>query len=278
MDLTSYSTIIIIIVLLPLILVFIIGLIVWYCFRKSESFMLLTIMKGIISRKNIDKTPTYLICNRKLSPSSLYRFMLYLNSLFIIALCVQLCFLFAIVDVTYECINDPDMDCFKKKHDVKLSDTYAYDASPVNCSTISKDDFVICYRLTAFDPGRAFVGAAAGYLSFKMVNFALLVVAYIMLWMAQKLETKKLFYFKFGFLFFILIVILIPLTLRIFVDEVESAFRKVSYTVLFQFFLLLVVIIHFVVGLPWKVFAESDEYYGDVSLPSNVAAHDNEMT
>ena len=94
-----------------------------------------------------------------------------LNSLFIVAICIQCFFLIAIVDVSYECIHDPDLDCFKKKDDVKLSDTVAYDESPVNCSMISKDDFVICYRMTAFDPGRAFIGAAAGYLLFKMLNF-----------------------------------------------------------------------------------------------------------
>ena len=112
----------------------------------------------------------------------------FFKSLLIISLCVQCFFLLAITDVTYQCIHDPDVDCFKKKDDVKLSDTNVYDESPVNCSLISRDDFVICYRISAFDAERAFIGAAAGYLLFKFLNFSFLVVSYIMIWMAQKFE------------------------------------------------------------------------------------------
>ena len=274
MNLKNYSGIIFAVTFVPAFIVFTTGVILWYFYRKSERLMLI-IMKGVISRKNIDKKPTYLICNRKLPSSSRRHFML--NSLCVIAICVQCFFLIAIVDVTYNCNNDPDLDCFKKKDDVKLSDTFAYDESPVNCSTISKDDFLICYRISAFDPERAFIAAAAGYLLFKMLNFGLLVVAHTMLWIAQKFKKRTLLLFKLGFCSFFTVVIYVPLILRIYVDDVESAFRKMSYTLLVQFGILLFVILHFVARLPWEKFCESVEYYGDASLPDNVDAYDNEM-
>ena len=274
MDLKNYAGIIFAITFVPAFIVLTIGGISWYFYRKSECLMLI-IMKGIISRKNIDKKPTYLICNRVLPSSSRRHFML--NSLFVIALCVQCFFLIAIVDVTYNCNNDPDLDCFKKKDDVKLSDTFAYDESPVNCSTISKDDFVICYRISAFDPERAFIAAAAGYLLFKMLSFGLFIVAHTMLRVAQKVKKRTLLLFKLGFCLLFIVVISIPLILRIYVDDVESALRKMSYTLLIQFGILLVVILHFVARLPWEKFCESVEYYGDASLPDNVDAYDNEM-
>ena len=275
MDLKSYTGIIFTITFVPAIVVFITGTIIWYYYRKSE-FLMLILMKGIISRKNIDKRPTYLVCNRKLPSSSRHHFML--NSLFIVAICVQCFFVLAIVDVSYECIHDPDLDCFKKKDDVKISDTFAYDESAVNCSTISKEDFVICYRMTAFDPKRAFIGAAAAYLLFKMLSFGLLIVAYTMLWVAQKWETKTLLYFKLGFSLFVIVIVFVPLTLRIYVDEVESAFRKMSYTVLVQFIFVVLVVLYFVARLPWEEFGESEEYYGDASVADNVPVYDNEMT
>ena len=274
MNLKYYSGVIFAITFVPAFIVFTIGMISWCLYRKSECLMLI-IMKGIISRKNIDKKPTYLICNRELPSSSRRHFML--NSIFVISICVQCFFLIAIVDVTYNCNNDPDLDCFKKKDDVKLSDTFAYDESPVNCSMISKDDFVICYRISAFDPERAFIAAAAGYLLFKMLNFGLFIVAHIMLWIAQKSKKRTLLLFKFGLCLIFTVVICIPLILRIYVDDVESAFRKMSYTLLVQFATLLIVIFHFVARLPWEKFCESVEYYADASLPDNVDAYDNEM-
>ena len=175
MDLGSYTRIILAITLVPAIVVFIICAIICYFYRKSENLMLI-IMQGIISRKNINKRSTYLVCNREIESSTRRHFML--NSIFIISICVQCFFLIAIFDVSYDCRTEPDLDCFKKKDDVKFSDTFAYNESPVNCSNISKDEFVICYRITAFDPDRAFIGAAAAYLLFKMINFGLLLVAY----------------------------------------------------------------------------------------------------
>ncbi len=258
MDLKSYIGIIFTITFVPAIVVLITGTIIWYYYRKSE-FLMLILMKGIISRKNTDEGPTYLVCNRKLPSSSRHHFML--NSIFIVAMCVQCFFILAIVDVSYECIHDPDLDCFKKRDYIKISDTFADDGSAVNCSTISKEDFVICYRMTVFDPKRAFIGASAAYLLFRMTNFGLVIVAYTMLWVAQKWETKTLKYFKLGFSLFVIVIVFVPLILKIYVDDVESAFRKMSYTVLVQFIFVVVVVVYFVARLPWEEFDESEEYY-----------------
>ena len=145
MDYKSYTTIIFLITVVPAILVIIICLNVWRRYPKSEELMHI-IMKGIISRKNIDNKPTYLVCNRKLPSSNRRQFMV--NSIFIITICVMCFSSIAIIEVTYECLHDPDLDCFKKKDDVKLSDFLVdYDESPINCSMISRNDFVICYGM-----------------------------------------------------------------------------------------------------------------------------------
>ncbi|CAB3999282.1 Hypothetical predicted protein [Paramuricea clavata] len=274
MDLNSYGNIKLTVTLVPAIVVTIACIIVWRRYPKSEELMLI-IMKGIISRKNIDNRPTYLVCNRKL-PSSKRRHFMY-NSIFIITICVMCFSTVAIIEVTYECLHDPDLDCFKKKDDVKLSEfLIEYDESPINCSTISRGDFVICYRLTAFDPERAFIGTAAGYLLFKMLNFGLLIVAHVMLLVTQKLPETLVNRFKIGFALSILAVLFIPLLLRIFLDEVESAFRKMSYTVVLQFLCLAADLVHLVL-LPWEKFSKSKEYYGDASLPDNADALENEL-
>lgn len=263
MNLKSYSGIIFATTFIPIVIVLIIGFAIWYYHRESQCLMLI-IMKGIVARKNIDRRPNYLVCNRKL-PSASSRRHFFCTSVLIIALCVHCFFLVAIVEVTYQCIHDPDVDCFKKKDDVKLSDTFAHDDSPVNCSSISKDDFVTCYRITAFDPDRAFISAGAAYLLFKMLNFGLLLLSHTMIWVAQKLENIAFLLFKLVCCLIISIIMIIPLILRIYVDKVESAVRKVSYTVLIQVVTIVLVVQYSVGCLPWEKLGVSEKYYEDAS-------------
>ena len=266
MDLKYYSSVIFAVTFVPSSVVFIAGFIIWRCYPQSQK-LLLIVMKNIVAENNIEGKPTYLVCKRKLPRSSNNRFML--SSLFIISVCVQCFFQLAIVELIYKCINQSDLDCFKKKDDVKLSDTFAYDESPVSCSSISTDDFVTCYRITVFDPERAFIAASATYLLFKMLNFFLFIVAITMLSVAKKWKIKGVWCFKYGLSITILMVIFIPFSLRIYLDEVESAFRRVSYTVLAQLILLVLVVIYFLAGLPWEEFSENEKYYEDASLPRN---------
>ena len=273
MDLKSYAGIVLAACIVPAIMVIIVVIIISKYYENFLENLMPIIMKGTISKRNIDKKPTYLVCNRYLPPHSRKYFIFY--SFAIIFMCVQLFFLLAIVDVSYDCVHRPDIDCFKKKDDVKLTDTFAYNESPVNCSSISRDDFVICYRVTFLDPQRAFIAAAAAYLLFKMLNFAFLVVSKVMLWITMKLEGMKLMLFRLGFSLFLTILVLVPLTLKVFLDEVESAFRKLSYTAVIQFLIVFLSIIFYLLRIPWEKFGKSDEYLIDASLPINEG--DSEM-
>jgi hypothetical protein len=220
-------------------------------------------MKNIVSRKNINKKTTYLLCNRELLSSSLP---LIIILFLIIGISVQTFFLFAIIDITYACIHEPDLDCFKTNNDGNVSDSFDYNV-PVNCSTISKSDFVFCYRLTALDPERAFVGAAAGYLLFKMFNFGLFILAHIMLWAAGKWKKKTFIFIKVVFTFILFLVIFIPLLLiAVYLPEAYLTIRKkISKQAITQSMLLFSVFFGFVNLLPWEQLRESKEYYEDVS-------------
>ena len=96
-----------------------------------------------------------------------------------------------------------------------------------------------------------------------------------MLFATQKLPETLVNRFKIGFALSILVVLFIPVLLRTFPDEVESAFRKMSYTVLIQVTCLFSDIAH-LIYLPWEKFSKSKEYYGDASLPDNVDELENE--
>lgn len=224
-------------------------------------------MKGIISKKNIDRRTTFLICNREVLPANEKFFML--SSLLMISICVQVFFLIAIVDMTYECVQIPDIDCFKKRDGVRISDTFAYNESPVNCSTLSKDVLVTCYRITVLDPERAFTAAAATYLLLKILNFVFLVVSHVMLWIVKKWKGRTLTLIQVIFSVFMAIVIWVPPILQIFLDEVDSAFRKLSYTVVTQLAVVVLFIAGYVFGIPWEEFRDRVEYFVDASEPIN---------
>ena len=260
--------------LVPPAMVLSILLIIWFCIPQSTD-LILVIMRNIISKKNIYRRPTYFMCRRPLS--LLNRNQCMLTSIFIISICVQCFFVLAIVDVTHQCINDPDMDCFKRRDDVEINrvDKYGeyvdhepYIISPVNCSLISRDDFVLCYRITMLDPGRAFTGAVAAYVLFKFLNFGLLIVAHIMLWVAQKVKKTTLSRFRSYLSYGYTMALALPFFLRVMQDEVQSAFPlKLSLTELVQVVFVVIVFMHFVSRLLWEEFKDSEAYLGDASLP-----------
>ncbi|CAB4004777.1 Hypothetical predicted protein [Paramuricea clavata] len=274
MDLVFYTAIIAALCFVPPIATFIIGGMVWCCCRKGEGLTLI-MMKSVISKKNIDKKAVYLVCDRKLPSSSRKYFMIY--SLIILTICVQCFFLLAFFEVSFECKHDPDLDCFKEIDEVAFADVKlsSFDQSPVNCSTLSKDDHVFCYRTTAFDPEKAFFSAAAAYLLFEMLNIGLVVIAHIMLFLAEKLKSMLMIKIVLTLIFVGFFVGIF--VLRTQVDDFESATRKLPYTVLVQGMLVLLFIFFYVVMLPWGKIG-SEEYYGDASLPTIAGAHDNEMT
>ena len=270
MKLGMYTLIIAGLCFIPPLLTFIFAIIFWYCYRKSEGFTLI-MMKSIVSQANIEKKPTYLVFGRKLPSRSRKYFMIY--SFMILTICVQCFFLIVWFEVSYECHNDPDLDCFKEidAEDIALSTAFK---SPVNCSAIPEDEFVFCYRMTVFDPEKAFFAAAAAYLLFELLNIVLVLVSHLMLFLANKFKRMVLVKIVITILFLgILIVIFV---LRTQIHEFESATRKLSYTALVQGILVALLVFLYVVMLPWRKLGKSDEYYQIAALPE-VIAHDNKM-
>ena len=85
MDFKSYTGTYFAITFVPAVLVFIFGCVIWkrWKWEKSELLMLF-VMKGVITRKKIDKKPTFLVSTKILPPSGKNHFMV--TSLFIIAI------------------------------------------------------------------------------------------------------------------------------------------------------------------------------------------------
>ena len=237
---------------------------------------MLILMKSVIVKKNINKRAAYLVCDRKLPSSSRKYFVTY--SLLILTICMQCFFMLSFFELSFECIDDPDLDCFKEKTeedfniaDIKLS---TFDGSPVNCSSISPKENVFCYRITAFDPEKAFFSAAASYLLFELINIALIFIAHVMIFLAGK--CKSMYKIKSILVFLFCAVFAGIFVLRTRVDEFHSATRKLPYTVIVQGLFVLFFVFLYVVLIPWGRF-EKEEYYGDASLPGNHGSHTNEI-
>ena len=267
MGLNWYTKIIWIAASVPYLALMIFGYIILRCWQRSHSLTLIT-MKGFVAERNVDRTPEYLVCNRIIPPRS--RAFFARHSLIMIALCVQLFFRVAIVDETNECIHEPGLECFKTNADGdKASEINITDQeSPVNCSSISANDFVTCYRFTLFDPERIFIAASAAYLLFKLLNFSLLIVSYIMVWRIHKLNKRKVVIFKFTLASSILILLFIPLIVHASkFGEVGTEFQQMYLQVAY----VGISVFYYVFWIPWETFENTDhEYYVDVSLPQNV--------
>ena len=270
MKLGMYTLIIAGLCFIPPLLTFVFAIVFWYCYRKSEGFTLI-MMKSIVSQVKIEKAPTYLVFGRKLPSRSRKYFLIY--SFMILTICVQCFFLIVWFEVSYECLNDPDLDCFREIDNIKVSGDLFHEL-PVNCSAIPEDDFVFCYRMTVFDPEKAFFAAAAAYLLFELLNIVLVLVSHLMLFLATKCKLMLLVKIVISILFLTILVFIF--VMRTQMPELESATRKLSYTALVQGILVLLLVFLYVVMLPWGTLGKSDEYYPVVGLPE-VDAHDNKM-
>lgn len=127
---------------MPSIIVLIIGSIIWYFGKESKSLMLIR-MKNIIIViieywQETDLPRLQLSGRRK-------HFML--TSLVIVSMCMWPGILTRLITVS---IHSPDVDCFKKKNELKFLDTFAYDETPVNCPFIQSDVFVKSYPINFF--------------------------------------------------------------------------------------------------------------------------------
>ena len=256
MNWLSLYGIIVAITFVPDSVLFIIFMIIWFCFEKGDDWILMT-MRNIITKKNIDQELKYLVCNR-IFPDKARNYFVY-GSIAVIVTCVHCTSIITMIEETYICRHDPDLYCFK----------IDWNPLPINnCSAISKDESVICYRITAFDPEKILIGVSAGYLLFKILTVCLLIVAHIMLWLAQKWEMKTLRRFKCALGFTLCAGLNVIVYVSIFVHKVESTLQKISITVLLQTELVILNLVYFVAVLPWEIFKDTDEYYGDASIPS----------
>ena len=280
MNLGYYVALIACVCFAPPVLTFIIGAFFWWCCHKGESLMRI-LMKSIIVRRNIDRKPVYLVCDRKLPSSSKKFFVIY--SLLILTICMQCFFMLAFFEISFECKIDPDLDCFKDNakpifNDIVNIESATFDQSPVNCSSISPKENVICYRITAFDPEKAFFSAAASYLLFELTNVTLIFIAHVMLFLSEK--CRSMCKVKFIIVFVFAAVFAGIFVVRSRVDEFHSATRKLSYTLLVQGLLVLLFVFFYIVLIPWGRF-EKEKYYDDASSPdksrSHRSSHINEM-
>ena len=98
-----------------------------------------------------------------------------------------------------------------------------------------------------------------------------------MIWMAQKVKWGTFLCFKIVVVLIIFIVLFVPLILRVYVDEVESAVRKLSFTVFVQASIIGMVVIYFVSHLPWEEFRDTEKYYEEATSANNADERENEM-
>ena len=258
MNLESYHRIFFVISFAP----FIPALFVCFCVvraSKEEKFIL-TFLKGIVTKKNNQKKPALFICGRKLSISIQKYFTLL--SAFIFAACIQTVLNFCVIEISYECRDDPKLDCYKFEKNRKLGEI----VSIVNCTAISSADLVQCYRFVWFDSEKIFVAFSAAYLSFKILKIALLIVTNFMLWMASY-GTRVIYICKFVLLLIVGGSLYLFIILSLTVKEFENTARNVSYPRFIQISLLITIICSYIVYIPWEKFDGLKEYLEEVSLP-----------
>ena len=260
MSLESYNRTLLVISCVPMIL----ALFVCFCIvkaSKEEQFVRI-FLKGIVTKKNNQKIPGLFLCGRELSFDKLKYFTLL--SALIVAACIQTILSFCVIEVSYECRDDPKLDCYKLDKNRKFGES----APRVNCTTISSADRIECYRFVLFDSEKIFVAFSAAYLSFKILKIAFLIVTNFMLWMASK-GKRGIFICKFVFLLIVGVIIYLFIILSVTVKEFENTTRNVSYARFVQISFIIVTISSYILYIRWEKFEGLQEYLEDVSLPED---------
>ena len=226
---------------------------------KNEWFILIA-LNGIVTKKNYQNTPGLFICGRKLSFSKRKYFVT--PSALIVGTCIQTVLYLCIIEVSYECRDDPKFDCYKVVRNLKFGE-----APPrVNCTAISSADLVQCYRLVLIDSEKIFIAFSAAYLLFKIFQIGLLIVTNFMLWIASKGK----YCIKICQCCLVLVAVVIPcffLILPLKVKEFENSVRDMSFARFFQISFVITMIIFYIWFTPWKEFTGLPEYLENVSLP-----------
>ena len=258
MNLESYRSILLAVSFAPIIL----ALFVCFCLLKAskDEWLILIFLNGIVTKKNDQKTPGLFVCGRKLRFNK-RKYFVFLSAL-VVAACIQTVLFFCIIEVSYECRDDPKLDCYKFEKNRKLGKS----VPRVNCTAISSADLVECYRFVLFDSEKIFVAFSAAYLSFKILKIALLIVTNFMLWMASY-GTRVIYICKFVLLLIVGGSLYLFIILSLTVKEFENTARNVSFARGIQISLVVTIICSYIVYIPWEKFIGLKEYLEDVSLP-----------
>lgn len=230
----------------------------------------LLILNGLIKKRNVNRQLKYFICGRELSGSDAPKCRFYIVSLMLIAICTVLFVLVVTVQISYECRNEPHLDCFKRKTETEKSlPERLYGTSPVNCSKILKTDIVSCYRIAAPSFARVFAALSATYLCYKLTKIILYIAAHIMLWIVDKCGCigeciSKILVFMLSYAPIIILEIL-----RYNSKKYDYALQTTPIATSIYAGLAVSVGVAFVLLIPWSRFSDEPEYFSEVSLPAD---------
>ena len=272
MNLISYNAILLAAIMIPFIIVF---LVIWRCLdnSKKESIILI-VLKGMITRRNVGDAPMLLFQGRIVDPKSFTSHSAWLRpfgamrafflvAIFFVSNSIQTTVTLVIFQVSYECNADPYLDCFLQHFDADVRPPWR--EYPVNCSAISHTELVVCYKLVILEPEYWFIAATSGYLLMKIMRVILDLFASFLLWAADRgmgflKKIKRGIYIAFA------IILGIVLFLSIYVEEFENATQKISWAHLIQIVFTVFLLPFSAFSIPWEDFANEAEYVDDASL------------
>ena len=270
MNLLSYNTILLVSMLFPAIMV---GIVINCLNNSKKKSVILIVLKGMITRRNIGDAPKLLFQGRIVDSESFtsdwhldfgaMRAFLLVATIFV-SNSILVTATLVMFEVSYECNADPYLDCFMRRFGADTIANPSYREHPVNCSAISHTDLVVCYKLVIFEPEYWFIAATGGYLLMKIMRVVLDLFASFLLWAADRGMgfLKKI---KYGIYIAFAIIFGIVLFLSIYVEEFENATQKISWAHLIQIIFTVCLLPFSAFSIPWEDFANKAEYVDDAS-------------
>ena len=270
MNLMSYNAILLAPVIIPCTIVIVIG----FCFNNSKKeSVILIVLKGMITRRNVGDVPmllfqgriidskSFTLDRRSLSFGAMQAFLLV--ALVFVVISIQTIISLVIFQISYECNADPYLDCFMRRFGADVKPIWR--EYPVNCSAISHTDIVICYKLVTFEPEYWFIAVSSGYLLMKIMRVILDLFASFLLWAADKRigflkKIKRGIYIAFA------IILGIVISLIVYVQEFENVTQQISWVHLIQIVFTVCSLPFSAFSIPWEDFANKAEYVDDASL------------
>ena len=253
----------------PIIINVVIFLFVFY--TSNEKRFVAFVLNGVVTRRAFKQQPKLFICGKEIvfhgTGHSRSKSSWCVLCFFIIQACFHLLLLLSTVERSYECLNDPNLDCFMEKDSPGFNETLHrdYEDYPVNCSRITSSQIVFCYRIVAFQPNAFFLALSATYLFLKILKASLVGVSKLLLWLVNKFSLRTVNIIR-GVVYFLVFLILFLLSiLRQKVQKFESAVRKISPLVYVLMVIVLIIATLFLVLFPLNEFENSPQYLIEVS-------------